>query len=137
LREKFFPEAKQSHSLNYAVVRDGQIVRRRALFESVEGKPGIIASAGRFQVTPDNRLFAAFYASGTGDAGKPVSENRIIEILADGSATAPVRLPLTKPFISYFTATARAGSPSSPTLEMLGQREGAPMTMSYARVRLF
>jgi hypothetical protein len=137
LREKFFPEAKQSHALHYAVVRDGKIVRRRALVESVEGKPGIVASAGRFQVTPDNRLFAIFHASGVSDDGKRVSENRLVEILADGTATAPMRLPLTKPFINYFTASVRAGSPPSGTLEMLGQREGTPMTISYARVRFF
>jgi hypothetical protein len=137
LREKFFPEAKQSHALHYAVIRDGKIVRRRALVESIEGKPGIIASAGRFQVTPDNRLFAIFYAAGIGDDGKRISENRGVELRADGSATAPVRLPLTKPFVNYFTATVRAGSPPSGTLEMLGQCEGTPMTISYARVRLF
>ena len=137
LRDKFFPEAKQSHALHYAIVRDGKIVRRRALVESIEGKPGIIASAGRFQVTPDNRLFTIFYAAGIGDDGKRISENRSVELRADGSTTVPVRLPLTKPFINYFTATVRAGSPPSRTLEMLGQCEGTPMTISYARVRLF
>ena len=137
LREKFFPDAKQSHALHYAVVRDGKIVRRRALVESVEGKAGIVASAGRFQVTPDNRLFAIFYAAGIGDDGKRISENRSVELRADGSATAPLRLPLTKPFVNYFTATVRAGSPPSGTLEMLGQCQGTPMTISYARVRLF
>ena len=37
---------------------------------------------------------------------------------------------------SGFTATVRAGSPRSETLELLGQREGAPQTVSYARVKL-
>jgi hypothetical protein len=31
----------------------------------------------------------------------------------------------------------RGGSPPSKTLELLGQREGAALTMSYARVRLW
>ena len=34
LRAKFFPEAKQSHTLNYAVVRACQVVHRRTLMES-------------------------------------------------------------------------------------------------------
>jgi hypothetical protein len=56
------------------------------------------------------------------------------------SPTAPLRpgaSPLAKPFSSYFTTTVRAGSPASSALEMLGPREGAPLTISYARVRLF
>ncbi len=137
LREKFFPEAKQSHSLNYAVLRDGKIVQRHALVESHEGTPGLNGSAGRFQVTPDNRLMIAFYVSGTDEKGQRISENRVLEMLKSGNATAPVRLPLAKPFTSYFTASVRAGSAPSDVLEMLGQREGTSMTISSARVRLF
>jgi hypothetical protein len=137
LREKFFPEAKQSHSLVYAVVRNGKVISRRTLIESSEDRPGLVASAGRFQVAPGNRLFAAFYVSGKDPAGKSVSENRVLEIRRDGSVTSPVRVPLVKPFTSYFTATVRAGSPPSATLDMLGQREGSPGVISYARVRLF
>jgi hypothetical protein len=76
------------------------------------------------------------YATGTEAGGRRVAENRILEILPDGSAGAPVRLPLTKAFTSYFTTTVRGGSPPSPTLEMLGRRAGADHTISYARVRL-
>jgi len=137
LRAKFFPEAKQSHALNYAVVREGKVVRRRTLMESTEAQPGVIGSAGRFQVTPDNRLFVVCYAAGTETDGRHVAENRILEILPDGSPGAPVRLPLGKPFTSYFTATGRGGSPPSRTLEMLGTRAGTGNTISYARVRLF
>lgn len=137
LRAKFFPEAKQSHTLNYAVFHDGKVVRRRTLMESTEDKPGLIGSAGRFHVTPDNRIFVVCYASGTDVGGSRVAENRILEILPDGSAGVPVRLPLAKPFTSYFTTTVRGGSPPSQTLELLGPRAGAGNTISYARVRLF
>ena len=137
LRAKFFPEAKQSHSLNYAVVHEGKVIRRRTLLKSTEDKPGITGSAGRFQVTPNNRLFVVCYASGREGNGPSVAENRVMEILADGSVGAPVRLPLAKPFTSYFTTTVRGGSPPSRTLEMLGTRAGTGNTISYARVRLF
>ena len=60
-----------------------------------------------------------------------------MEIHPGGEISAPVRVPLKKTFTSYFTATVRGGSPPSETLELLGQREGAPLTMSYARVRLW
>ncbi|MCI0535446.1 MAG: hypothetical protein L0Z50_09465 [Verrucomicrobiales bacterium] len=137
LRAKFFPQAEQSHSLNYAVVREGKVVRRRTLMESTEDKPGIVGSAGRFHVTPDNRLFVVCYAAGTETGGRRVAENRLLEILPDGTAGPAVRLPLAKPFTSYFTTTVRGGSPPSGTLEMLGPRAGAGNTISYAQVRLF
>ena len=137
LRAKFFPDAKQSHALNYAVVRDGKVIRRRTLMESTEDKPGVTGSAGRFHVTPDHRLFVVCYASGHEAGGPSVSENRILEILPEGSPGTPVRLPLVKPFTSYFTTTGRSGSPPSRTLEMLGTRAGTGNTISYARVRLF
>ncbi len=89
LRAKFFPEAKQRHALNYAMVHDGKVIRRRTLMESTEDKPGIIGSAGRFHVTPDFRLFVVCYASGNGAGGQSVAENRILEILPDGTAGAP------------------------------------------------
>src|SRR5216117_3964886 len=84
LRPKFFPDAKQSHALNYAVVRDGKIALRRTLLLAEEGKPGEIPSAPRFQVTPDHRLFLVFYVQGTDAAGKRVSENRLMEIYPSG-----------------------------------------------------
>jgi hypothetical protein len=137
LRAKFFPDAKQSHSFHYAVLRDGKIVRRRTLAESTEAKPGIVASGGRFQPAPDGRLFVIFYAGGTGEHSKPLSENRALEILADGTASPAARVPLTHPFASFFTATPRAGSPPSRTVEMMGPRVNSGSTISYARVRLW
>lgn len=131
LRPKFFPEAKQSHALNYAIVGDGKIVLRRTLLVAEEGKPHDVPSAPRFQVTPDNRLFLVYYVQRAG-----VSENRLMEIHRGGEPGPQVRIPFQKPFTSYLTATVRGGSPPSNTLELLGQRESAPLTISYARVRL-
>jgi hypothetical protein len=136
LREKFFPEAQQSHALNYAVLREGKVVLRRSLVEAREGGSREIPSGGRFQVTPDGRLFVFFYVQGVDPSGKGVSENRVLEILKDGSSSSPVRVPLKSPFTSAFTATVRAGSPPSETLELLGQQAGKPKTISYARIRL-
>lgn len=52
LRAKFFPDAKQSHALNYAQVRHGKVVLRRTLLEPVEGHGGEVPSAGRFHPMP-------------------------------------------------------------------------------------
>lgn len=136
LREEFFPDEKQSEALNYAVVRNGQVTHRSSILKTNEGEPGIVGSAGRFHVTPDHRLFVVHLASGTDKDGSRVHENRIVEMMQDGTIGPTIRIPFQKPFSSYFTTTVRAGSPESWTLEMLGPRDGSPMTLSYARVSL-
>jgi hypothetical protein len=136
LRTKFFPEAKQSHAINYAVVREGKVTLRRTLAIAEEGKPGPVPSAPRFHATPDNRLFVIYYVQGTEATGKQVSENRLMEIRANGELGEPGRIGFQRPFTSYFTATVRAGSAPSHTLDLLGHRAGSPHTISYARVRL-
>jgi hypothetical protein len=134
LREKFFPEAKQSYEMNYARIRDGQIVMRKTLHQA--GPGGEVPAAARFHITPGNRLLAVYYVSGASAAGKAVSENRLMEIHPDGRLGAPLRVPLKTPFTSYFTATPRGGSPPSAILDLLGHQAGKSQTISYARVRL-
>jgi hypothetical protein len=136
LREKFFPGAKQSHSLNYAVLRKGKVVSRRTLLAAEEGQSNEQPGRGRFQITPDNRLFVFFYVSGSDSTGKSISENRLLEILPDGSPSSSVPVLLKKPLIDFLTATIRAGSPPSKTLELLGTRQGSNTTISFARIRI-
>jgi hypothetical protein len=137
LRQKFFPQARQSQALNYALIREGKVVSRRTLLAAEEGKSNEMPSAPRFQVAPDNRLFVIFYVQGTRSDGKAVSENRLLEMLPNGEPGTAVPIPFKQPFTSYFTATVRGGSPPANTLDLLGQRAGAPLAMSYARVRLW
>ncbi len=137
LRPKFFPQEKQRHELNYAVLRNGRLLLRRTLLHAEEGKPGEVPSAPRFQVTSDNRLFLVFYVQGVGASGKAISENRLLEILEHGETGSQKRIPFERPFTSYFTATVRAGSPPANILELLGQQAGLPATTSYAKVRLW
>lgn len=137
LRDKLFPGTRQTHALNYAVVRNGKVASRRTLLLGGEGAAGEIPGRGRFQITPEGRLFAFYYVSGQDPAGKSVSENRLMELPADGTSSPPVKVPLERPFVGYFTATVRGGSPPSKTLDVLGQRAGLPNTISYARIRLW
>jgi hypothetical protein len=134
LQKKFFPDAQQSYELNYAQLRDGKVVLRSRLLRSEDGNQ--VPAFGRFQVTPESRLLVVFYLQGRDSAGNRLSENRVMEIRANGTAGPSVRLPLVQPFNSFFTATTRAGSPPSRTLEMLGQRALSRNTISYARIRL-
>jgi len=134
LRERFFPHAKQSHSLNWAVIRDGKVLSRRVLHVAEEGRSHERLGRAQFHVTPDNRLFVFFYVSGSNADGQPVSENRLLEIHADGTKSTAVQVPLKKPFTQFFTATVRAGSPASDMLEVFGTQQGKGNTISFARI---
>lgn len=136
LREKFFPDAKQSESLRYTVIRDGAVIQQKTITASIEGDHGIIGTNPRFQVTPEGRLFICYYVYGRNEDRRSVSENRICEILPDSSLSAPVSIPFQKPFTTYFIATVRAGSPPSSHVELLGQRAYSNDTISYGRVRI-
>lgn len=136
LRDKFYPEAKQSHALNYATVRGGQVAIRRSLILAEEGGTGLTAGAARFHLTPDRRLWVICYVSGTDADGRAVSENRLFQVLSDGTAGEPVRVPLASPFTSFFTATVRGGSAPSEVLDLLGVRAGGRNAISYAQIRL-
>jgi hypothetical protein len=136
LRDKFFPDEKQSHALNYAIVRGGEVVLRRTLAVAEEDGSGDVPSAGRFHVTPGGRLLVVYFCSGSDRQGKHIAANRIVEIGADGSPGEPVAIPLERPLSSYFTATVRAGSAPSAVIDLLGTPHGDAGVIRYACVRV-
>ena len=128
LRQDFFPDEKQSHALNYAVLKDGRILLRKPIMLSKEGedlKPG----RGRFQVTPDNRLFVFYHVY-----DKNINENRLIEIQSNFEFSPPVKVDLQRPFTTFFTATVRGGSLPSDVIDVFGQ--GKDPEMRYAKIRI-
>lgn len=135
LRKEFFPGEKQSYTLQYAVLRAGKVISQRTLIRADEGQRCVVPDRGRFHVMPDGRLLAFYYVQGKDSAGKAVSENRVMELRPDGTSGPQLRVPLKQPFLNYFTATVRAGSPPSTILDVLGYRDGAANTVSYARIR--
>ena len=136
LREEFFPDAVQSHAMNYAIVRDSKVVTRRSLMLAKEGKSREIPACPRFHVTPENHLFVLYYVYGANVAGKSVSENRIMELHLDGSSNPTVQVPLKYPMNNFFTATVRGGSAPSKIIDMFGTRVSGG-GISYARIRLY
>ncbi|MGQ9591377.1 MAG: hypothetical protein ACUVYA_13920, partial [Planctomycetota bacterium] len=134
LREKFFPSAKQTISLAYAVVRGGAVVLRKAVAEAEEPLLGEIPGAGRFHATEAGRLFVVYHVTGKSPDGARLFENRIVEVRG-GSIGRPARIPLSAPLANFFTATPRAGSAPSSTIDLLGEGE-KPGAIRYARIRI-
>lgn len=123
LREKFFPLERQSTALNYAVVRDGVVLERRALQVSFEGEAPA-ADRARFQATPEGRLIVFYHQAGG---------NYLLEIAPDGVPSQPVPVPLSQPLGAFFTATERGGCAPSNILDVLGEKD---QTLRYARIRI-
>ena len=140
LRERFFPEEKQSEALCHAVIRDGKIEKRNNVLISHEGDDKQFDSKGRFHVTPDNRLWVVCYIHGTEKNKKTgekkfISENRIVEIINEKPSGKFRTIPLEKPFSTFFTATVRAGNAPSEILDLHGYCENSEH-IRYAAIRL-
>lgn len=136
LQERIRFPGTQAYTLKYARVgRDAKVVTRTLTPAPTSGAKEI-PTRPRFQVRPDQRIFVFYFVSGTNAQGTPIAENRVLEIAADGTPSVPVKVPLNHPLDRYYTATPRAGSPLSDTLDLLGSEAGKPFTIRYARVRL-
>lgn len=148
-RDKYFPDIKRTWGLWYAQIKEGKIILKKPLLETGEGVPktsqndlldNYTISAGRFQVLPGGRLMVIFFISGRDKQGKSRSENRIMEVYQDGTASQSELIPLKYPLSLYFTATPRGGSLPSETIDLVGR----PATQSgnnqkaqvrYAKIR--
>jgi hypothetical protein len=167
VRDAFYPDIRRMYRIEYATLHDGKVLSRRTLLRAGDGTdpacptdllqvghPYVLASGERivedpiatprFHVAPGGRLFVVYYVSD----GASLSENRILEVHPDGSASAPVTLALRHPLTQFFTATPRAGCAPGDTLDLLGHRRGGwrpaedaggrewEGALSYARVRI-
>jgi hypothetical protein len=130
LHEDFFPKEKQSHALNHAILKEGKVIYPQPIMFSEEAD-NVLPGRGRFQVTPENRLFVFYHVyGGEGD----FTENRVVEIWKDFRLSAHVKVALKRPFNSFFTATVRGGSAPSNIIDVLGEDE--QHEMRYARIRI-
>jgi hypothetical protein len=136
MRDKFFPDVPITTSLMHGIVDQGNVIQRTKLVEGGEGLSSVVPGWARLHATPDGRLFVFYHCRGKDADGRNVAENRVMEILQDGTSGGGGRVPLAHPFTSFMTATERGGSPPSNVLEVLGTADGRP-GMSYAAIKLF
>lgn len=142
LRDRFFPDVQQTIGLYYAVIRNGEVIRRGVIDEYHEGENRARPSRGRFHSTPNGSLFVVYYVSGSvkdeTDPAAPerrVSENRLLRLGRDGTVGPYSTIPFKKPFVQFFTASVRAGNLPSPTLDLLGSSGDSPV-IRYGRVQI-
>ncbi|MCA9212295.1 MAG: hypothetical protein KDB27_04455 [Planctomycetales bacterium] len=133
LREKFFSNAVQRQALEYAVIRDGKILAKSSVVESVEGSTGLQPGRGRFHATSNGAAYVVFFVSGPDERGKAVHENRTALAGPNGLVGQSVSLKLKHPMSSFYTNTVRSGCSPSDTLDMFGQIGN---TMRYAQITL-
>ncbi len=130
LRDEFFPDEEQSYALNYAIIKDWEVMYRHPVMfseEEDELRPG----NGRFQVTPGNRLFVFYNVH---NKTRDFQENRLVEIFPDHSLSVTLKAELKRPFSRFYTATVRAGSEPSEIIDVFGMDE--KNEMRYARIRI-
>jgi hypothetical protein len=130
LQQDFFPQEKQSQALNHAVLKEGEVIFRQAIMFS-EDQDALLPGRGRFQVTPEDRLFVLYHVYGR-DTG--YNENRLVEVGKDFLLSEHLKVGLARPLSSFFTATVRGGSEPSNIIDVLG--EDGHQEMRYASIRI-
>lgn len=124
LRDKFFPGKSIIGSLWLAVVKDGQVVSKRRLFE---GKAGDEPGGARFHVLPNGHVYVVLYRSGNS------GQNALMRAYPFDETLALTPIPLKQPLSGFCTASVRAGNKPSRILDLHGQEAS---TMLYAQVEI-
>ncbi|MSS71382.1 MAG: hypothetical protein EXS64_07820 [Candidatus Latescibacteria bacterium] len=134
VRDRFFPGLPLVSTVEYRVIRRGQVVEARTLATQVkdEATPelaarpsGIFYRGGAFHAAPDGTLRALFTAGDTGTYGMQVHpwvEDR------------PVRIGLQHPLHNFFIPGPRQGSEATEVIDLFGTGP-APGVLRYARIR--
>ncbi|HUF61206.1 MAG TPA: hypothetical protein VMN36_03955 [Verrucomicrobiales bacterium] len=134
LRDRFFPGEPMTASLEYAVVRAGEIVARRTLGRHPPVAGMLDPVYARFHVLPGERLLVV----AAGHLAGPDGAVRFVNVLLDPSRERGEPLcvlPLTEPFRLFFTASPRSGSPPSAVLDLFGTgSDGALLRHAALRI---
>ncbi len=141
LRDLHFPDLKRDWQMCYGLLKDGRLLEKRVLLSGGE-TAGPLHSTGyighpRLHITPDQTLYILCNLVGTTAATKPQTGTYALRLETDGSFSAPVRIPLSRPITgAFFTASPRAGCPLTEAADLLiaDTLDGRPVAR-YARVR--
>jgi hypothetical protein len=135
IREKYFPQGKDTAHLQYVVVKDGKVSATRTLAETTSDGQALTPSYARFHVGPREKLYVV--ASGTmNDAKGEAAFGMFLAAVLAGSEKADFqRLDLKHPLSTFFTNTPRGGSKPGEIIDLFGTGNDAP-NLRYTRIRL-
>ena len=134
IRDKYFPGQAMTINLEYVVVKNGKVVSKKTLAQSLQDSTGFKPSFARFHISSDKKLHVI--AAGTGiDKGKRTFGNYIGKIPAGKGKPVFERIGLKHPFGSFFTSTPRGGSKPSDVIDLFGIADDGP-NLRYARIRV-
>ena len=164
IRDRFLPGVKNVFKMQHCILHDGEVVARDTLVSGGEEGGDEVPACARFQPTPDGRLLVFYYAEDrSGDrstespgplmpgphelcAGAAQGRNLVMEVFPDGRHSAAVPVCLEHPMRRFLTATPRAGSSCSGTIDVIGILHSSPapaagkdvceQAYGYARVKL-
>lgn len=132
IRDAYFPGQPMTTSLQYALIRDGRVMRRRVLASTPSSGAGFEPGYARFHEAPDERLFVVMAGSRIGEAGTGRWSNQLLGIRPE---TEAMEVELEHPFRTFFTNSPRGGSLPSHSLDLFGIADDGP-NLRYAEVRL-
>jgi hypothetical protein len=135
IREKCFPKAESNAYLEYAVIKDGEVISRRTLAETPKDGKSLTPGYARFHVGSGEKLYVVAYGSMNDEAGKSFSDNFLAAPPSGNDKPVFKRLNLNHPLSNFMTNTPRGGSKPGDVIDLHGT--GAdPLTLRYARIRL-
>jgi hypothetical protein len=138
LRDTYFPDIKRDWRICYGILKEGKVLAKRVVFAGGE-TTGPFRPSGqpRFHITPDHALYILCHMVGTTPETRAQSGDYAVKVGADGSLSAPVRIPLARPITGTFlTATPRSGNVLTDAADLLiaDTVDGKPV-VRYARLR--
>jgi hypothetical protein len=125
----------------YGVLKDGKMLEKRVLLAGGETtgplRPTGYIGHPRFHITPDHTMYVLCNLVGATPERKAQTGTYAMRIESDGSASAPVRMPLARRIPStFFTATPRAGNRLTETADLLiADTMDGKSVARYARIR--
>ena len=114
IRERFYPDEKQSWALMYALLRDGVVLKKHALRLKEEGSTGPEPRWGRFHIGADGRLIVIHHDRGD----HPVTG--ILVLGEQGEIVDSAEIPLETHIDLSFNASHRCGNARGNIIDLLG-----------------
>ncbi|HSW47272.1 MAG TPA: hypothetical protein VLM89_17045 [Phycisphaerae bacterium] len=136
IREKYFPQSADTAHLEYAIVKDGNVVSRRTLAETTRTTGGLTPGYARFHVADGEKPYVVANGTMTGRDGKSFTDMFLADLTIETDKPMFQRLNVKTPLSNFFTNTPRGGSKPGNIIDLFGVGGADQLALRYVRVRL-